>query len=536
MHTTKKIKSEVRQIFDLLTESDGVGKNKSLEIPGVDAAMKKSPSTSNTVEYEFSDIESEDSVYEESNLNVTNTSVRKELAEWAVKFNISTVATSSLLGILQKYIRDIPKDARTLKCTPKIPPIEKMGTGEYIHYGIEDSLTDFLLRKSFDFTEIHLNINIDGLPLAKSSNLQAWPILINVNGEPVVMVVGAYCENSKALCPNIFLQRFVDELLYLLEHGLNFNGKHFSIYCRSFICDAPARSYVLGVKGHTGFFCCIKCTQKGESVGHRIIFRSEIYPNRTVADFRSRSNVNHHKILNQIAIEKLPIDIVKSLPYDYMYVVCLGVMKSLLLGWIRHKNRLYSLKPDQINSLNSKILFLSNQVPKEFARHPRTLQEIERFKATELRQFLLYTGIVLLADILDAERYNHFLLLSLGMRILLNETSCIENNECAKIRLSEFVKNISRLYDDSFLTFNFHCLTHLHSDALNYGGLESISAFKFETFLFKLKHKCNSKSHIAAQIYNRLVEESLFSNDNFEVANVKQNQPMKYQFILKNAR
>lgn len=241
--------------------------------------------------------------------------------------------------------------------------------------------------------EIHLNVNIDGLPLSKSSNLQTWPILINVNGTPNVMVIGAYCGNSKPLSPNDYLQRFVNELLELLERGMVYNGNHYSIHCRSFICDAPARAYILGVKGHTGFSSCIKCTQRGESLGHRMIFRSEIHSARADLSFRTRLDVNHHKVIESTAIEKLPIDIVNSFPYDYMHVVCLGVTKSLLLGWVRQRNKTYSLKSSTISLLNSRLLFLSNQVPKEFARHPRDLSDIERFKATELRAFLLYTGI-----------------------------------------------------------------------------------------------------------------------------------------------
>lgn len=505
MNRSKKVKSEVRQVVALLSERSFA-----------DETLAMGPSTSNACgNVSFEEFRSEgnssesESESEKEEIVENLGELRDELASWAVQFNITNAAANSLLKILSTHICGLPKDVRTLKSTPKSAPVEKMGLGEYVHYGVKDTLTDFLLKNSSFSGELSLNINIDGLPLAKSSNLQTWPILINVNGTPDVMVVGAYCGKSKPLCPNTYLTRFVNDLCELIDVGLIFEEKLFPVNCRAFICDAPARSHILGIKGHTGFFSCLKCTQKGESVNHRMIFRSAVHNFRTDSNFRLRIDANHHKLLEPLAIEKLPIDIVNSFPNDYMHVVCLGVMKTLLIGWIRKRNCIFSLKPSEIKLLNSKLLFLSNQVPKEFARHPRSLNEIERFKATELRSFLLYTGIFVLADVLDAERYNHFLLLSLGVRILLDEKSCMENNECAKVLLSEFVKNVSRLYDDTFLTFNFHCLTHLANDAFNYGCLESISAFKFENYLSKLKRKCKKNHQIAVQIYNRLVEDSL---------------------------
>ena len=60
-------------------------------------------------------------------------------------------------------------------------------------------------------------------------------------------------------------------------------------------------------------------------------------------------------------------------------------------------------------------------MPSEFARQPRQLSEMDRWKATEFRQFLLYTGPVALHGILHTDVYKHFLVLSVAVLLLLDD-------------------------------------------------------------------------------------------------------------------
>lgn len=57
---------------------------------------------------------------------------------------------------------------------------------------------------------IYINVNIDGLPIAKNSKSQLWPILAQIvseNSKP--FIVGAYHGYSKPTSSNNFLQHFV---------------------------------------------------------------------------------------------------------------------------------------------------------------------------------------------------------------------------------------------------------------------------------------------------------------------------------------
>lgn len=71
------------------------------------------------------------------------------LAQWFSANNISRYAANELLSLLSKKIPCLPNDLRTLKSTPQQVIKGVMPPGEYIHYGIKDALTDFLINYSY---------------------------------------------------------------------------------------------------------------------------------------------------------------------------------------------------------------------------------------------------------------------------------------------------------------------------------------------------------------------------------------------------
>ena len=119
-----------------------------------------------------------------------------------------------------------------------------------------------------------------------------------------------------------------------------------------------------------------------------------------------------------------------------------------------------------VATVSNRLMSLSDAVPCEFARKPRTLNEIDRWKATEFRQLLLYTGPVVFAGILSAPFFNHFMLLSVGILLLCDAVFCCEYNQYAHDLLTAFVEQSADIYGPGFLVFNVHCLipvsyTHL---------------------------------------------------------------------------
>lgn len=101
-------------------------------------------------------------------------------------------------------------------------------------------------------------------------------------------------------------------------------------------------------------------------------------------DFILQTNKQHHKGTSPLV--GLNIGMVTCFPIDYMHSVCLGVMRKLLFKW-RDGGKLFCLKK-QMHLLDSRIKEVNLYWPSDFNRKPRSLSELEHWKATEFRFYL----------------------------------------------------------------------------------------------------------------------------------------------------
>lgn len=98
--------------------------------------------------------------------------MKSRLVEWALKHNITHSAINDLLTILKQSFSDIPLDARTLLKTPRNTILETVEPGSYCHFGFKKCLQELLTHSYHllqDLNLLEVCINIDGLPLSKSS-------------------------------------------------------------------------------------------------------------------------------------------------------------------------------------------------------------------------------------------------------------------------------------------------------------------------------------------------------------------------------
>lgn len=75
-----------------------------------------------------------------------------------------------------------------------------------------------------------------------------------------VFIIGAYYGTQKPSNLEDFLREFIEETKLLCRDGIIINNKHVQGNIDSIICDTPAKSFILQVKGHTGYSSCSKCT------------------------------------------------------------------------------------------------------------------------------------------------------------------------------------------------------------------------------------------------------------------------------------
>ncbi|KAF0711585.1 DUF4806 domain-containing protein, partial [Aphis craccivora] len=200
-----------------------------------------------------------------------NNSICNKLRNWILHFKISHNAANSLLTILHSVGMTVPKDVRTLMHTPKTKEIINVLNGTYIHLGLKNMLLPLLeinnFNKHINDNIINIGINIDGLPIAKSSKSQLWPILVSIL-------------NFKGLTNNVLP-------IEVLRNGLIVNGTLISVNISNIVCDAPAKSFLLNVKNFNAYFGCTSCIEEGDYIENRVALIGTNAPLRTNETFRN---------------------------------------------------------------------------------------------------------------------------------------------------------------------------------------------------------------------------------------------------------
>ncbi|XP_034945428.1 uncharacterized protein [Chelonus insularis] len=248
-----------------------------------------------------------------------------------------------------------------------------MGEGEYYHVGL---IVEILLRLNTlqDLLVDHLIIDIhtDGMSAHHSTNTQIWPIqfrIINI-GDDEPAIIGVYVSLRKPSDAMEYLKYLIEEFKSISQAG-------------GLIANAPARALVLNHRGHNATNPCSKCTISGQSYQRTMCFLSTINEPRTYGEYYYATDKNHHLPTGESPLKHLGINMIKFVPFKYMHLICLGVMKKFLTAVIDKKCKMPNLSTTNIKHISDRLLTIEACCPYESSRHPRPLEDCQQYKATD---------------------------------------------------------------------------------------------------------------------------------------------------------
>ena len=170
----------------------------------------------------------------------------------------------------------------------------------------------------------------------------------------------------------------------------------------------------------------------------------------------------------------------------------------------------FKLDNKTIECIDRRLVTMQKYFPVEFQQDPDPLTFLATWKAMQRHSFLVYTGVIAFRDILCMEKLHHFCLLMMAAQILMcrvdntpqRQQILADRAAVADKLLRYFVQESVRLYTADIAALKMHEVVHLVNDYLRFGPLDSFSAFRFESFLGKLKKLVRGHCHPDIQVIN----------------------------------
>ena len=373
-----------------------------------------------------------------------------------------------------------------------------------------------------DLLALSLQLNTDGVPLFNSSGGCFWPIICAINELPIylrkkyLLLIGLWSGPGKPNDIRPVLRCFVDEIKYLSIHGfewiLNGNPVNSTVDLCCVCVDSVARALMQCFLQFNGFFGCSWCENPGETCDGRHVYKFEdvldLKTKEKVRDYANRAVHFSHPIRGVKGfsiLSELPLfNIVTGCVFDVLHAVDLGVMRqldALLFNTRNSECEWYLGKPETIEILNRK---LRNIVPPSNVRRlPRTFASRAFWKGSEWRNMLLFYGPFILKDVMDKKYYDHFLLLSEAIYLLIQKRVTHLEVYQARKKLKEFVKRFEKLYGLKNMSFNLHQLLHACDCVGDWGPLWAYSLYYFEGENGSFLNMFNGTQSVPIQITNR---------------------------------
>ena len=515
-------------INNYLRDSDSDDGNESHETATVNNYIRDSDSGDGSDSYGTEtgdDDDDDDDEVQETTKKINKNSLRVKLREWDTKYKIPRAAGNALIQILKSEkdlnnLKGLPNDWRAIKTIPKkeIPfplDVKQKCGGQYMYFGVSKSLQYFFRPNDEDDGTVHLVFNTDGVSLTESSSNGFWPLYGRAQPGRR-FIIALFYGDSDPTDFNEFMYDFIEEAKVLLRCGVHIAKKHYKFRTSYFTGDTPAKAHVLNAKGPSGYSSCPRCKVKGARTYYKEKYSNIHFVNlheagRKAEDYLDPQNYGTGENYFHKGPTKVSeiIDPVQQCVVDSMHAAY-GTVKKLVLAIITGYPSLpKKIKPviskEKLKALSESLenLALNNFSPTEFARKPRSLKYLPKYKGTELRQFLLYTGVALLKGKIPEEHYYNFLLFSVAVRYLnMYDYYSQEMREIAETLFENFISTCITLYGEPFISHVVHILYHMPEDAFHWGKIDELSCFDFEDGNLSIVNAVKSGNKPLEQVVN----------------------------------
>lgn len=433
-----------------------------------------------------------------------------------ILFNVSRRAMDFLLEALNSRNVDVPRSVYLLKKKCRVQSFDFVSqmNENIARYSLVDRIK-FCIEKGFlvlknTVNTLNIQINIDGLPLFHSSNLNLWPVLMMIKEStyPKPLPLAVFCGVGKPKLEAL-IGKFVSEVKRLQDCIHNVCGFDITIRNVVFICDAPARAYVQCIYGHSASVGCSYCRISGQKDFGMMFPYSGFNYEQLHANSRTDENYAVLNENNQILLSPVA-EICKlrsCFPPEFMHCVCLGVVRKLCEAYfvgLKYLKLPCKLSVKMKDELSIQISSLQKYLPSEFTRKLRPVKEFVHYKAVEFRILILYLGPVIFKNSLPCEFYYNFLLLHYAIYSFCSPVYCTSLYSEAEGCIEKFNETAERLFCGRLQTYNTHIIRHLPEFVKMYGCLDSWSAFVYENYLGLLKRRLKCMNGMMQQTINNL--------------------------------
>jgi hypothetical protein len=335
-----------------------------------------------------------------------------------------------------------------------------------------------------------------------------------------VFVIGFYVGRGKPDYISSFLYNLVLEFCRLSPSNCDnvcTNGRGFTASLRCIIADGPMRSYLKRTKGHSGYWSCDRCIQKGDMVNRAILLKNVNAPKRTDTDFLTYhaskfSADDHLKDPTDISpFVEMNFPMVTGFVIDPMHTAVEGAFGRRLEGFIFVSGE-GKLSSAQVAEADRRMGHFNFCRPYGFDRSVGKLSTCRNFKTHVKRNILYYFLYPLFKGILSDEDLEHIMLLQYGMLLLGSfNRKPVSSTNIAEAKKTFYQYSVGLTELGIPCRFVSHQVTHLWEDVQKYQcGVETNSAFPFESFQGFFRRCLRSGNLQAEQIRNRCIEKSKY--------------------------